>query len=593
MPAETARPAEIWVFAALMAVMILLGFAAARWRRPHDIHQLEEWGVGGRAFGNWVTWFLLGGSAYTAYTFVAVPALVYGVGAIGFFAVPFAILTAPLVYLFSTRIWSVSHAHGFVTSAEFARARFGSRALAALVALTGIVATMPYIAVQLLALQAVFRTMGATGDWPLVVSIALLSACTFRSGLRAPALLSIAKDVLLVWVVLAALLVVLMSGGWSATFRLAALRFPAGPSGASGLLLAPGAQVGYLTLVVGSALAIFAYPHALTGILAAKDRATVKRNAAALPIYCLALALMALLGFFALAQGVLPTGGDLNTVTPQLFHQLFPAWSAGIAYAALGVAALIPAAVMSISAANLFTRSIYRAYLRRRASAAEEAWVSRYVSLLVKFGAVAFILFINPQFSVELQLIGGVIILQTVPAVCLGLYTAWFHRWALVAGLLAGLGVGVALLYSIPQLARDGTVVHAHFGGSTWALARWGLHSSATVYVGLLALAANLAVVAAGTVVLRAYGVAPNQDRTSPADYLADATDPRIDRLDGLLDGLPRPAAGAHAATADRRGMLRPAYAPRSGSAARAPRTARPARSAGAGGPAGRGSAPR
>ena len=547
MPDWSDRQIETGVFVGLLAIVVLIGFAAARWRRPPSIHDLEEWGVGGRAFGNWVTWFLLGGSMYTAYTFVAVPALSYGIGAMGFFAIPFAVLSAPVAFLVGARIWSVSHARGFITPSEFVRARFGSRGLAALVALTGIVATMPYISAQLLALQAVFRTIGVPGDWPLLVAVGLVSITTFRSGLRAPALLSIAKDVLLAWVVLAAILLVAMSGGWGTTFRLAAERYARTPSTADGLLLDNPGQLGYLTLVIGSCLAIFAYPHALTAILAAKDRATVQRNAAALPVYTLVLGLMAMLGFFAISQGITPVDGDLNTVTPQLFHRLSPPWSAGIAYAAIAVAALIPAAVMSISAANLFTRSIYRVYLRPRASAREEANVSRWTSLVVKFGAVAVLLLVTPRFSVELQLIGGVIILQTIPAGFLGLLTGWFHRWALTAGLVAGLATGVALLYRIPQYAADGrTVVDAHFGGSSWPLSNFGIDTTATVYVGVLALAVNLAVVLFGTVVMRGLGAGDGQDSTLPSDYTADADDPMIKRLDGLLDGLPHRPIGVH-----------------------------------------------
>ena len=422
-------PPEIWTFAVLFTLLLLLGFFAARWRRPQRPHTLEEWGVGGRAFGNWVTWFLLGGSMYTAYTYVAVPALTYGAGAIGFFAVPFAIITTPLVYLVSTRVWSVSHAHGFVTASEFVRARFGSRGLGALVAIVGLAATMPYIAVQLVALQALLKTIGIIGDWPLLMAMALTSICTFQSGLRAPALLSIAKEVLLTWLVLSLLVLIAAGGGLRRAFDTAQARFANDASPATGLLLPEGGgQLNYLTLIIGSALAIFAYPHAVTAILAARDRATIKRNAAALPLYCLILGLLALLGFVAIGAGVRPVGGDLNTVTPRLFHELFPAWYAGFGYTVIAISAVVPAAVMSIAAANLFTRSIYRAYFRPRATAREEATVSRYASLLVKFGALGCILLLNPQLSIELQLIGGVVILQAIPAAMIGLWTAWFHR---------------------------------------------------------------------------------------------------------------------------------------------------------------------
>jgi SSS family solute:Na+ symporter len=533
------------LFGVLLVGMLALGFGAARWRRPAVPDSLEEWGIGGRAFGTWVTWFLLGGSMYTAYTYVAVPGLVYGAGAIGFFAVPFAVICAPLMYFISTRTWSVSHAHGFVTSAEFVRARFGSRSLAALVAGTGIIATMPYIAVQLVALQAVFAAVGITGDWPLLAAVATASFSTFRSGLRAPTVLSIIKDALLVWLVLMVLLMIALTGGFRPAFAAAAARYAADGSPASNLLLPETGYLGYVTLAVGSALAMFAYPHALTAILAAKDRTAIRLNAAAAPVYCLVLGLFALLGVYAIGQGVRPRGADVNTVTPMVFHDVFPAWIAGIAYATIAVAALIPAAVMSIAAANLFTRSIYREYLRPDATPAEEARVSRYASLLAKFGAVSFIVALDPAFSIEFQLIGGVLILQVVPAVIGGLYTSWPHRRALIAGLLAGLGSGVLMLYLLPQRAGDGRIVKAHFGGSSWPLEWFGLESRSTVYVGLIALGANLVVVVAGTLLLRAIGVPAGRDATRPEDYYADAGDEEFRRLDDLVDG--RQRTGAHA----------------------------------------------
>ncbi|MDI6099299.1 sodium:solute symporter family protein [Actinoplanes sp. NEAU-A12] len=528
------RTVEVGVFVVLMAGVVLLGFGAARWRRPADPLTLEEWGVGGRAFGNWATWFLLGGSMYSAYTFIAVPAVTYGVGAVGWFAIPFAIVTTPLTFIFTTRAWSVARRHGFLTHSEFAAARFGSRGLGALIAVTGILATIPYVAVQLISLQAVLSTVGFGGELPLLAAVTLVSVCTFRSGLRAPALLSVVKDVLLAWMLLTATLMVAMYGGWDSTFRIAGERFAATPNPADGLLLPDNGHLGFLTLVIGSALAIFAYPHALLGMLAAKDRATVRRNAAALPIYCVALALMAMLGFFALARGVTPADGDLNTVVPRMIHEYFPSWSAGIAYAALSIAALIPAAVMSIAAANAFTRSLYRPYLRPGASPATEAWVSRWVSLIVKFGAAALILTVDPAFSVDLQLIGGVLILQTLPAVFLGLLTAWFHRTALTAGMLTGLAVGVGMLYGIPKTDGAGRVVADHFGGSSWPLGDGG-----SVYVGVVALLANLVAVVGCTLLLRAAGVREGVDTTRPDDYLADAGDPYLKRLDDLIDGSP------------------------------------------------------
>src|SRR6266480_7997135 len=148
----------------LFLAVTLVGFAAARWRAAEDKLHLNEWGLGGRSFGTFVTWFLLGGDLYTAYTFIAVPALVYAVGSTGFFAVPYTIIVFPLVFVFLPRLWSVSHVHGYVTPADFVRGRYGSRGLSLAVAATGILATMPYIALQLVGIQAVLEVMGVGGS---------------------------------------------------------------------------------------------------------------------------------------------------------------------------------------------------------------------------------------------------------------------------------------------------------------------------------------------------------------------------------------------------------------------------------------------
>ena len=545
MPQLPYHSVQFWVFIATFALVAVLGFKAARWRRPTSIHSLDEWGLGGRAFGGWVTFFLLSGDIYTAYTFVAVPTLMYGVGAAGFFPVPFLVIMYPMLFVVLVRFWSVSHAHGFVTPAEFVRARFGSRTLALMVALTGIVATMPYIALQMIGVEAVFKTMGLTGRWPLTLAFAVLALYTFNSGLRAPALISIVKDVLILWTVLAAVLIVgTLSKGWSGVFSAAAAKFAESPSHSDGLLLNSGNQVNYITLALGSAAALFLYPHTLTGVLAARSRATVRRNLAALPLYTMLLGVLALLGYVAIAGGVLPIGGDRNTVVPLLFASVFPSWCAGLAYAAIGVGAMVPAAIMSIAAANLFTRNIYREYFRKDASPAEETWVSKIASLSVKAGAVLVIVVMNTQFAIDLQLIGGVIILQTLPAVAIGLYSAWLHRGAVIAGLVAGLTAGLVMLYQVPQRGgRDGTtILRPHFGGSAWPLSHLGLGTNITVYVGVLALAVNLLVAVALTPVLRALRVPHGDDVTRPADYVADQGQAKVRPMTEMIDGSAIPA---------------------------------------------------
>jgi solute:Na+ symporter, SSS family len=157
-----------------------------------------------------VTWFLLGGDLYTAYTFIAVPALVYGNGAIGFFAIPYAILLYPILYTVFPKFWAVTHAHDHVTAADFVRHRFDSRVLVLALATTGVIATMPYIALQLVGMEVVigalgFPTEGLVGNLPLIIAFLVLAAFTYKSGLRAPALIAVVKDLLIFITVIALL----------------------------------------------------------------------------------------------------------------------------------------------------------------------------------------------------------------------------------------------------------------------------------------------------------------------------------------------------------------------------------------------------
>ncbi|MGY6657224.1 monocarboxylate uptake permease MctP [Amycolatopsis sp. TRM77291] len=531
---------ELIIFTILFAVVTVLGFVASRWKAGNTLDHLDEWGLGGRKFGSWITWFLLGGDLYTAYTFVAVPALMFSAGAMGLFALPYTIIVYPIVLMPALRMWSVSRVRGYVTPADFVRGRFGSPTLALLIAITGIIATMPYIALQLVGLEAVLRTMGINGSGivghlPLLVAFIILAVYTYQSGLRAPALIAFVKDILIYLVIIVAIIYLPSKlGGWSEIFDAADAKFDKTPSQADGILLNANNQLQYATLALGSALALFLYPHSLTSVLASRGRSVIKRNMVALPAYSLVLGLLALLGYVAISASVSPitnnaTGKpDTNTVVPVLFDTQFSSWFAGIAFAAIGIGALVPAAIMSIAAANLWTRNIYKEYIKKNATPGEEAKQAKLASLIVKFGAVAFILFIDPQFSIDLQLIGGVLILQTLPAVAISLYTRWFHRWGLIAGWVVGIGWGLVMLYNIPNPATG----KAHFGGSALKLGDlsiFGWHplsgSQLQIYVGFVALIANLLIAVIFTVIARRLKVFNGTDDTEAADYHADEHD--------------------------------------------------------------------
>jgi solute:Na+ symporter, SSS family len=512
-------------------IVTLIGFAAARWRPAEDPMHLNEWGLGGRGFGTFISWFLLGGDLYTAYTFIAVPALVYAVGAAGFYALSYVVMVFPIVFVFAPRLWSVARARGYVTPAEFARGRYGSQGLMLAVTVTGILATMPYIALQLVGIEAVLTVLGVGGgssnklvsDLPLLIAFLVLAVYTYLAGLRAPALIAFVKDILVyVTVIVAIIYIPGKLGGWGHIFSASAAHLktvnPATGKPKGSLIVAPAGEWAYASLALGSALALFMYPHAVTGVLASKRRDVIRRSAAALPAYSLVLGLIALFGYMALATpavnaGVKAHGGNAQLSVPLLFQNMFPSWFAGIGYSAIVIGALVPAAIMSIAAANLFTRNIYKEFFRPNATPAQETRVARLASLLMKVGALGFVLELNKTFSINLQLLGGVWILQIFPSIVIGLYTRWFHRFALIIGWAAGMAYGTIEAYRTPGGGQ------LHFGASTAPV------FGHVTYIAVTALAVNLALSLAFTLIFRAVQLPDGYDETRRADYLVDPVD--------------------------------------------------------------------
>lgn len=495
------------VFIVLVLAVTVMGFLAARWGNTR-LNTLDEWALGGRRFGTIVSWFLLGGDLYTAYTFIAVPALAFGAGALAFFAVPYTTIAYPLVFLIMARFWSIAKRRGYVTTADFVHDRFGSRLLELAVAITGVLAVMPYIALQLIGMQAVLERAGiassnASALLFLIIAFVLLAAYTFTSGLRAPAMIAFVKDTLIYLTVIVALAIIPAKlGGWAHIFDAAQSSLAAKPKPGS-IILPPNLFFAYSTLAFGSALALFIYPHSVTSVLSAKSAQVIRRNCALLPLYSLLLTFIALLGYCALAAHI-NVGKNTNAVIPQLFVQFFPNWFAGIAFAAIVIGALVPAAIMSIGAANLFASNILQSFRARQARPASELNIARYIALLVLAGGFCIAVFVRPQFAINFQLLGGAWILQIFPSVILGLYTRWFHP----AALLLGWASGMAAATWMAAASNFATFFPLHVGGTVLAGANM-----------FYAFIVNLAVTVVLTLVFNAVKANAGTDVTSAADY--------------------------------------------------------------------------
>jgi SSS family solute:Na+ symporter len=480
-------------FLAVIGGASLLAVTARRFHATDDLPSLEGWALADRGLGTGWTWLLLGGTIFTAYTFTAVPGLVYGNGAPAFFALPYTVIVCPLAFVLLPRLWTVARREGYVTAAELVRGRHGSPPLALAVALTGILATMPYLALQLLGIRAVLAAGGlaqgsATGDLTMVALFAGLAVATYRHGLRAPTVISLLKGVTVFGSVLAlSWLVLHRLGGPGEVFGAAADRLAApGGSGAS-LVLTAHQQPAFATLALGSALALLMYPHVLAAGFAASSAGALRRVCVALPAWTAVLGLFGMLGIAALAAGVRTPRGSAETALPMLVGGLLPAPAAGLVLGAITVAALVPAAVMSVAAATSFVRDVYVEYFHPTATPKRQARIARIVSLTAKAGAVAFVFGLRGQDAINLQLLGGVWILQIFPAVAIGLFTRRLDPRALLAGWATGMAAGTFWVVREGFSPAVPLAVPGH---------------SVEMYAGLAALLLNMAVAAAGTAVL-------------------------------------------------------------------------------------------
>lgn len=501
------------VFIVLFGATIVLGFFGSRWRAA-SMQNLAQWSLAGRSFGSVISWFLVGGDIYTGYTFIAIPALMFAAGASGFFALPYCILIYPLLFVVFPKLWQVAKNHGYITGPEYVRGRFGNRWLALAIGVTGIVATMPYIALQLTSTQVLFGALGWSGTgWlsylPLAISFLALAAFSYQSGLRASALIAVVKGVLVYAAVIGAVIAIpIKLGGYGAVFSKVA---------ASKLILAAptaanwGQFSAYGTLALGSAIALYLYPHAVTGLLASANTNVIKRNAITLHAFNILLAFLAFVGFMAVAAGVSSDPAFANGfklygssfAVPAVIMKLLPDWFVGFAFAGIAVGCLVPAAIMAIGGANIVVRDVWTMFAPWKDEAQEARWAKIFSVLMVAAGLL-FVVAIPIKEVVNFQLLGGIWISQTAPAVFLSLYMRkYLSGWAVFFGWLVGIVIGTWM------------VVANGFSSSVFSLPFFGI--TIPSYIALAALVPNLIITLVLSPIMHAMD--KGKDETVAADY--------------------------------------------------------------------------
>jgi solute:Na+ symporter, SSS family len=438
-------------FIGLFILFIGLGFYGKYWRRG-DLNLVNEWALAGRKLGTVLVFFLVGADIYTAYSFVAIPSSVFAKGSLYFFAIPYVALTFAIALVTMPKLWSLSKEKGYITASDFVKDRFDSNTLSILIAITGIISLLPYIALQIIGMQSVLTVMlsgisnsHTVEEISLLIAFVILAAFTYTSGLRGATLTAIFKDILIWMTVIVIIIVIPISiGGFGNAFK---------DIKKQNYITLPDSMVpAYGTLVLGSALALYLYPHAINAVLSSKSAHNLRVSTALLPLYGIGLAILALMGILVYAVpsamhflSQFPPSSRGILVVPSLIMYSMPGWFSGIALLGIFIGGLVPAAIMAMAQANLLTRNIIKE-IKPNMTSISELRITKIFSTVFKFIALGFVFTVPATYAISLQLLGTILIIQILPSVFFGLYIKSLKKEPLIAGLLVGIFSGIFML---------------------------------------------------------------------------------------------------------------------------------------------------
>lgn len=442
-PAATA----LTVTVAIVALGTAVGFLAGSRERM----DLEQWTVGGRGFGIVLVFLLMAGEIYTTFAFLGVSGWAYSRGGPVLYVLAYLSLGYTASFFILPQLWEAGRKHRMQTQPDFFNTRYGSRYLAGFVCIVGILAFIPYLQLQLdgVGIIVSVASFGHIGRIPaMTVATCLVIAFVFANGIRAVAWVSVIKDFLMIVAAIAIGVGIPLAhfGGIRPMFAALAQARPQH-------LMMPGATANlghswYVSTVLLTALGFYMWPHTFSATFTARSADTLRRNAIVMPLYTLTLALVFFAGFATVL--ILPhlKNGDLALLT--VVSRTFPPWFLGLIGGAGALTAMVPAAILILTAATLFAKNLYRPIFAPAMSDDAVARLAR--AMVVVLGATSLGLAIHGSSTlVALLLTGYAMVTQCFPGVVLGL----FWRRVTTTGVFTGMLVGVLIAILLMSTHHD------------------------------------------------------------------------------------------------------------------------------------------
>ncbi|MGD0155771.1 MAG: sodium:solute symporter family protein [Terracidiphilus sp.] len=431
--------------------IVVAGSALGFYAGAHRKMNLEQWIVGGRGFGTLMMWLLMAGEIYTAFSFLGLSGWTYSRGGPTLYDLGYISLSFVVGYFILPPIWELGRKHGLQTQPDFFLIRYGNKSLAAIVAAVGVAFMIPYLVLQLKGIGIIVETASFGGigrTAAMLIGAVLLTAFVFTSGIRAVAWVSVAKDLLMIVAVAAIGLWIphVYFGGVGPMFTKLA------QTHASHLTM-PGAtpnlgHLWFVTTVLMTSVGAAMWPHCFGATYTAKDADTIRRNATVLPLYQFSLIFVFIAGFAVVMVAPGMRDGDMAVLT--VARQTFPAWMLGVIGGAGALTAMVPAAIMILTAATLFAKNLVRPVLAPQLTDEQVARLAHGTVIALAVVSVAFAI-ATPTSLVSLLLVGYAGVAQFFPGVILGL--TWKRTSA--AGVLAGLVCGVVCAAALILSGRD------------------------------------------------------------------------------------------------------------------------------------------
>ena len=430
------------VISGIVATGSFIGFYAGSHRKM----DLEQWIVGGRGFGMLLVWMLMAGEIYTAFTFLGACGWAYSKGGPALYILGYAPLMYVVSFYILPQVWEAGRKYRLQTQADFFQARYNSKYLAAFVALVGIIFIIPYLQLQITGLGMIVEvaSFGGIHRTPaMVISFAMVGAFVLTSGIRGVASVSVLKDVLLLFaaVFVGVAVPYVYFGGIGPMFAALARAKPSH-------LVMPGATTNlghtwYASTVFLVALGFCMWPHYIGASFTAKSGDILRRNAVIMPFYSITMPLMFFVGFAATL--VLPglTNGDLSMLT--IVRKTFPAWFLGIIGGAGALTAMVPAAILILTASTLFAKNLCRPVLAPGMTDQQVARLAKTTVIVITIAALFSAIYSSTSL-VGLLLVGYAGVAQFFPGMVLGLYSKRATMPGVFAGLVTAVLIAVVLM---------------------------------------------------------------------------------------------------------------------------------------------------